>query len=372
MSNAWHYRGHRLRRIEWGLWKADDEPGRFLISYYPDGRGGRHVRRWAFTGGGISLADLKQHVRELRAGLRARKAGLPARTRLCDSLDAYLAELARRNRSDAYIVGVRCSCSRFLDYLRSDDPADVTIGAVEEFLSELQTPRGRQERVRTPRTLNKYRAHLSGWLAWAVQRRHLERNPVAAIPAAREERTFKPFPSPEQMVQLVDACEPYEAALWMVLALTGLRRASFLSLTPECFQEGGIRVPHTKRSEEWFLSYDDGCPLWDARLSAVGRSIWAARPPTPDFLRFRLDAACDRIGERWTAHGFRHAFCSWLTMIGEHMSDVAAWAHHSTVMTTERWYAHLRPHGQAQAARNRERVVTMQSHGLDIASRLTS
>ena len=37
MSKTWAYRGHELRQLEWGLWKALDEPGRYLLCYRPRG-----------------------------------------------------------------------------------------------------------------------------------------------------------------------------------------------------------------------------------------------------------------------------------------------------------------------------------------------
>ena len=60
-------------------------------------------------------------------------------------------------------------------------------------------------------------------------------------------------------------------------------------------------------------------------------------------------------------HSLRHAFCSWLVMMGETMADVAAWAHHASTATTEKWYAHLRAHGRARLAENRNGVFTMWS-----------
>ena len=50
-------------------------------------------------------------------------------------------------------------------------------------------------------------------------------------------------------------------------------------------------------------------------------------------------------------------------MLGESLSDVAAWAHRANTQTTE-IYAHMQPHGQPRADPNRRRVDTMWTHSL--------
>jgi len=48
MSNqgrVWEYRGHRLRKREWGLWKDLDRESYYFLSYRPQARKGRQVRR---------------------------------------------------------------------------------------------------------------------------------------------------------------------------------------------------------------------------------------------------------------------------------------------------------------------------------------
>ena len=78
-----------------------------------------------------------------------------------------------------------------------------------------------------------------------------------------------------------------------------------------------------------------------------------------------IQAACKKTSKRFTCHSLRHGFASWLVLMGEHMADVAAWCHHSTTATTERYYVHLRPRGRAQLDSNRERVATMWSQALE-------
>ena len=71
-GNIWVYRGYRLKKLEWGLWKAIDEPGRFFLCYRPRGFWGPFVRRWVLTDSpALTLDDLRQHVRNIRAQIQA-------------------------------------------------------------------------------------------------------------------------------------------------------------------------------------------------------------------------------------------------------------------------------------------------------------
>jgi len=57
----------------------------------------------------------------------------------------------------------------------------------------------------------------------------------------------------------------------------------------------------------------------------------------------------------------RHAFCSWLAMIGENMEDIAQWLVHASPMTTRKYYAHLTPNGRANVEANRRLAYTIRS-----------
>jgi len=355
-DHIWHYRGHPLRQVEWGLWRDLERDGLFFLCYRPQGRNGPVLRRWAYADGeNLTVQNLQDSVRQVRAGLNARKLGVAAPVNARRALEDYVTDLQRRNRSARHVKGARRSCERFLDFAEPVALADINVQAIEQWLAQLH------EKGRSPRTLNKLRTHLSGWVAWAVGRNYLSDNPAARVSKATEDRELPAFPDPKQLTTIIDKSLPYDAALWTFLVLTGLRRGSFLSLTPKCFQDDGIVVPHTKRRQEWFLDYRDGCPLWGRDLSELGRRIWAERQPTPAYLRFHLEGACKKTKFRFTLHGFRHAFCSYCVMLGETLPDVAAWAHHAQVSTTER-YAHLRPRGRARRRENRKVVFTARSH----------
>ena len=62
-----------------------------------------------------------------------------------------------------------------------------------------------------------------------------------------------------------------------------------------------------------------------------------------------------------TPHALRHAFASWLAMMGEAAKDIAAWPAHASPETTRKHYAHLRPNGYANIQSHRSRVLTMRS-----------
>jgi len=362
-NDLWHYRGHRLKQLEWGLWKVLDEPRRYFFCYRPHGARGTVVRRWVFTGAGITLQDLRQHVRDVRARAQASRVGIPLRVSADESLNEYLAELRRRNRTEKHIDGVGRSCRLFLERMGVQTMGQVDVIALERFLRGLQA-----DRDLSPRSLNKYRVHLSGWFGWARRHRHLEENPAELVPRAREERRHAAFPRPAEMLRIVRTTpDRWERAWWTLLALTGLRRGSFVALERSSFRPEGIEVKATKRRREWFLRFDAGCPLWGRDLSDLGRRLWRIHPPTVDLLRGGWKEVRRRTGYRFTLHSLRHAFCSWLFLMGEHPSDVAAWAHHSSAQTTEAWYAHLRPRGRDQVETNRALVGKLRGRLMELS-----
>jgi len=265
-----------------------------------------------------------------------------------------------------HIEAAQLALDRFLATSGVTTIHQIDSRTIEQFM-QLIASGDEKHRPGSPRTQNKYRALLAAWLGWAVRRGHLAANPAAAVGRVKEIRTFKPFPMPAEFTGLVDSTsDRYDAALWVLFALTGLRRGSLVSLTGDCFQDDGIRVPSTKRGSEWFISYDDGCPLWRPELSVIGRWVWSIRPPTPDYIRNHFEQTCQAFGKRFTVHSLRHAFASWLVMMNEHDSDIASWLHHSTPAMCQKHYAHLRPHGQKRVAANRKSVRTMRARVLEV------
>ena len=360
-AHLWHYRGRRLRQVEWGLWKDIDRKHCYFLCYRPEGRRGRNVRRWVWTGGPhLTLADLRDHVRTVRSKIESRKIGRAPRITAAASLAEYLTELGRRNLSAKYVRDVEAALSKFLKFAPVRSLDGVTLQAVERFLQKLSAAGA------SPRTQNRYRGDVFAWFAWGVQRGHVSENVVGRVARVKAVKKLKSFPLPDDMIRLVEASESrYDAGLWTFMALTGLRRGSFLSLDAESFGDDGILVRHTKRGEEWYLSFDDGNPLWRPELSVLGARIWSERIPTPSYMRFHFAAACKGAGRTYTLHSLRHGFCSWLAMMGENLQDIQAWAHHASVTTTQEWYAHLRPRGRARAEASRTAVDKMRSQCLN-------
>lgn len=360
-QHTWRYRGHRLNQLEWGLWKDLDRQGYFFLCYRPQGRAGPVVRRWVYADGvRLKLEELQDHVRSVRARINAAKlAGGRLRIGADQALVEYVRELERLNRAASHVAGVKRSAERYLDHADISLLCQVGPRSIESWLQRLH------QQGRNPRTLNKHRSHLAAWFNWATGRDYLAANPAEKVAKATRQEKLVAFPRPGEMAELVDASDPYDAALWTFLAFTGLRRGSFLSITPDRILEDGI-VVDTKRRREWFLSYDDGCPLWRPDLSVLARRIWEERPPSVGYIQHHWRDIRKRAGHSFTLHGLRHGFCSWLAMMGETLHDIAAWAHHVNLSTTQR-YAHLRPRGRDRIEENRQRVFTLRSHCLEKA-----
>jgi integrase len=358
----WVYRGRRLRQLEWGLWKDLDRRGWFFLCYRPAGRRGPLVRQWCYADGvHFRLEHLQDLVRTVRAQVNARRVGIRLAIPFENARAEYLTELERRNRSPKHIAGVQLSLDRLAEACRIRHVGDLTATTVERFLAS------EQKRGLSPRTLNKSRTQVSGFCTWALRRSYLAVNPALQTVPATEPRRLPHFPDLDEMPKLVKALPLRARRLVCLLAFTGLRCGSVLSLTRESFRPDGILVPHTKRATEWWIGYDDGCPLWAPDLTDLGRAIWAKDPPTERVLHRELPKALRKAKCAFTAHGFRHAFCSWLAQAGESLQDIAAWAHHSSAQTTERWYAHLRPRGRERADSNRALVNTVRSQCMALA-----
>ena len=352
----WLYRGHPLQPVEWGLWKDLERPGVYFVCYRPSGRRGPVIRQWALLGPALSLQQLRDHLRTERSRITARKLGITSGIEVpAQELYArYRADLVRREVSVKHLADIDLAISQFVGLCPPGPAAGITVHHVQRYLETLAD--------RSPRTQNKHRGILLTWLTWACKHELLELNPVVKTSPVPEHPRLVRFPMPRDLLQIVRASAPYDKALWAFLALTGLRCGSLTSLDLSCFTDTGIRVPHTKRGVEWQLRYDDGCPLWSPELSRIGRRIWRERVATYSYLQDHFGGACRSAGHQFTLHSLRHAFCSWLALMGEPIEDIAAWTHHASPQTTQRYYAHLRPRGRIRIDRNRRYVFTARSH----------
>ncbi len=351
----WHYRGAALAQVEWGLWRDTTQKGRYFLCYRPQGRKGPVVRRWAYTGPALSVKDLRDHVRRVRSEIEAHKIGLQPLEPLGQAVDNYVADLERRNLSEGHVSDVKAVLERFRTAAGDVGIAEVEVGDVEGFLASLGAV--------SARTQNKCRGHIYALFEWAVKRGVADRNVVVGVGRAKEEHTAPEFPMPEVFKKIVDKSSREDAALWVFLAFTGLRRGSLLAMKRQDITDAGIHVRHTKRRREWWIALDDGCPLWGPELAEVGR-LALTPEPTAKTLRTRFEATCKAAGVSYTVNALRHAFCSWLALMGEDLADIQAWMHHTTSRTTAEWYRHLRPRGRERLAANRADVFTMCSHAL--------
>ena len=118
----------------------------------------------------------------------------------------------------------------------------------------------------------------------------------------------------------------------------------------------------TKRRREFFLRYDAGCPLWGPDLRDLGLRIWNEKHPTEKQIERHFAVARKVVSQTISFHSLRHAFGSYCVMMGESLTDVAAWMHHASQSTTEDYYVHLAPRGRARMGANREIVLYMRSH----------
>lgn len=267
--------------------------------------------------------------------------GMPAQLTWDDVLDRY-AGLAGRTPETRRENTRRLMRAAEWFLARGVQPADLTAGLVEEWLSRPGAARTRyNDRVVLARALDPF---------WGAA------NPARAV-------TIRPGP----MTRLPRALTPDEDArlaalawehrhllrgalwvLWVLYRVFGLRRQEALELPGEhvlrdrlLVQATGDWVPKGKRPRAVL------CPPWHA---------WAMeelpRPPAgrlvpyldPDAVSASFGRLMDRVGRGLTLHSLRHTAITDLLEHGWPVARVQAWAGHRHLATTER-YVHVAVEG---------------------------
>ena len=73
----------------------------------------------------------------------------------------------------------------------------------------------------------------------------------------------------------------------------------------------------------------------------------------PNIVYKRFVGACKALGiQNMRFHDLRHTFASQLVMAGVNIFQVSKWLGHSSVVTTEKYYAHLSPDNKREEINN--------------------
>lgn len=197
-----------------------------------------------------------------------------------------------------------------------------------------------------PSTANKELRTLKAMFAKAVEWKLLPYHPIAHVKSIRElESRPKLFYSADELQSLY-ASSGKRAAIWKLLANTGLRRSEALNLLWEQVSDNAITVVSSKstrtKSGRWRhipLSSGALAALAVLRVDADARVLPHMQPHSLTRAFNRDLAAAQMTG---SLHLLRHTFASHLVMAGRPLYEVQRILGHSDLKVTQ-IYAHLAP-----------------------------
>jgi integrase len=169
--------------------------------------------------------EIERRVERIRAGLPVtdqdkRQAALAILT------NRWIDELKRLSRSSVHIKEQERLLLRLREWCGWKSLAQVRVDRLNEFLTDLQ------RKGRGPRTLNSYRDALYSFLAFCVQQRWLEENPLAGHPKARARGT-KTKPRRAYTIdefKALVAASPHHGTTYLIAGLSGLRKSELRKL----------------------------------------------------------------------------------------------------------------------------------------------
>lgn len=194
-------------------------------------------------------------------------------------------------------------------------------------------------------TVNRELRTLKAMLNRAVEWEMLSKSPAKAVKALRTVDSKPPhFYTVEQLGRLYRAAMPQHAAIWRLMANTGLRRGEALQLRRKHIVGEAVHVLSETGARTKSGRWRD-VPLNEAALEALetleGADYVLPRVDPRSLSRALLrDARGAGVGG--SLHSLRHTFCSHLVMLGTPLRTVQKLAGHAHYSTTER-YAHLAP-----------------------------
>lgn len=217
---------------------------------------------------------------------------------------------------------------------------DITPQLVENYKHE-------RRKVAAVATVNKELRTLNAVIHRAVAWGKLSGNPIKSVKAIRDNESAPHNYFTVDQLEDIYEISPEYAALWKLLANTGMRRGEAMALTWDNVLDTKIRIISTAKnrtkSGKWReVPISPGCcnalnTLWK---NATGEYVFPRIDKDSLSRAFRM--ALKRTNNRGTLHDLRHTFISHLVMKGVPLRTVQVLAGHATIKTTE-GYAHLAP-----------------------------
>jgi site-specific recombinase XerD len=207
-------------------------------------------------------------------------------------------------------------------------------------------------------TMNRDLAHLKHLMNFAIRRGVIKQNPIAMVEKFKEERRMRRRPTEEELDRFLESAEPRVRPLFGFIRETGCRLSESLRVQHEHInrdqrfvvftdgtKSGRFRVVSlTDEALRWIdeMPRHATCPyvFWNEK---TGRRWKNVRKP--------IDAAIKASGLDWfRIKDLRRHYGIRLAEGGAEMHVIQAMLGHSSVKTTEEYYAHFSPNYAARRA----------------------
>ena len=252
---------------------------------------------------------------------------------------------------------IRPRLSFWIDRFGTKPMAELTPDDIDAGLAELETLPGKNGKIKSGPTVNRYRMALQSAIRFAKQKRLLPRgwiSPFQDIPQHKENPGKIRFLTAEEEGRLMDAARLQS---WVLLPLlirlaivTGLRRGALLSL---CWRDvvldneaPHVAVDRTKNGDSHVSPITPDLVQEFRRMRRIrseeGDLIFTGKHANvPHDFRHGFIEACKLASlDGVTFHTLRHTSCSRLAQAGVDILAIAEHAGHRSLTMTRR-YSHL-------------------------------
>ena len=318
-------------------------------------------------------AAVESQIARVRCGLsdpKQERLAAAERKPILTHLDEFRDALASKGGDEKHVRQTRLYSARVIGKAAAVSISGLTQSAVMAALAAL-----RSEGL-SARTLNAHLTAVKQFSRWLQRDGRCLDNPLAGLsrlPEAADRRYIRRPIEADDARRLIDATRsagpwrgmsgPDRAMLYLIGAVTGLRRGELASLRPESFQLDEnpptivCEAAYTKNGRTADQPIPE--PVADALRpwlagKAAGRPVFDALPEkTALMLRHDLEAAgidpLDPSGRVIGMHSLRHGFITSMAKAGLSLKTMMTLARHSDPKLTMNVYSHLTLHDTAAA-----------------------
>ena len=216
----------------------------------------------------------------------------------------------------------------------------------------------RQDQGRSNGTINRDLAFLHHLMNYAGKLDLIKDNKVSKVDKLPEIRRFRPRPTDEQIDHFLACAEPRVRPLFGFIRETGCRPSEALTLKhTQVLRDRGLAVftDHTKSGKFRVVPLTEECKRWLDEMPQLPGCPYVFYNPSTG-RRWRdcrkpINKAIAASGLEWfRIKDLRRHYGITLSENGAEMHVIQAMLGHSSVKTTEQYYAHFSPHFAARRA----------------------